>query len=112
MFFNWRGPEPRAEPFTERAAIWQQTTRCAPTWHRPEPGSSPKKQALKAHSRTQGFAPFWMTAVRFRRCRDGFQVPVRRYDPTKPLDLSIQLGVVFLELMEPALSEMSTLHLA
>ena len=67
---------------------------------------------MKTHSRTQVFAPFWKTAVRFRCCRDSFQIPVGRYDPTKPLDLSIQLGVVFLELMELALPEMSALHLA
>ena len=67
---------------------------------------------MKTHSRTQVFAPFWKTAVRFRCCRDSFQIPVGRYDPTKHLDLSIQLGVVFLELMELALPEMSALHLA
>ena len=67
---------------------------------------------MKTHLRTQVCAPFWKTAVRFRCCRDSVQIPVGRYDPTKHRDLSIQLGVVFLELMELALPEMSALHLA
>jgi hypothetical protein len=39
-------------------------------------------------------------------------MPVGRYDPPKPLDLCVELGVLSLEFLELALPKMSNPHLA